>query len=327
MGAAAIAARIPLPRAARRDSARACGLAFDRPGGPLVAVCGLAGGAGTSTLAFTLARQAAAESKAPVLVTESRAEQGGLAVLAGRATALPLVALARSIAEDQAPAGTFVELEPGLRLVAATPRRHERVSADAVRALLRQARDAHGLVIVDCGTDWATDGLRPRRTPRTSSGRCRRLRSGWRAHAPCSTATSSQRPGRGARSSSQLRDRGAPRSRVRALRRLARSRCDRLVLIAHDRGLAEGESAAGESTMRALTGLAPTLRSAAVKARTPRDADRQCRSGLRGRLCRRRDHRRARGRGGRRFGRTRAARCASALPESSAHPAPLRASR
>ena len=260
MGAAAIAARIPLSRAARRDSARACGLAFDQLGGPLVAVCGLAGGAGTSTLAFTLARQAATESKAPVLVTESRAEQGGLAVLAGRATALPLVALARSIAEDQAPVGTFIELQPGLHLVAATPRCHERVSADAVRALLRQARDAHGLVIVDCGTDWTTDGLFLTNAthviwtlPATAIGlaRARTLLDSDVLPAPgawrevlVATAPS--------RSSSVT---------VRALRRLARSRCDRLVLVAYDRGLAEGAPVAGESTMRALTGLAPALRS------------------------------------------------------------------
>src|SRR5436305_1368767 len=44
----------------------ACGLAFERLGGPLVAVCGLAGGAGTTTLALALARQAARESALPV---------------------------------------------------------------------------------------------------------------------------------------------------------------------------------------------------------------------------------------------------------------------
>ena len=59
MGAAAIAARIPLQRAARRDRAIESGLVFDELGGPLVAVCGLAGGAGVSTLALLLARQAA----------------------------------------------------------------------------------------------------------------------------------------------------------------------------------------------------------------------------------------------------------------------------
>ena len=51
MGAAAIAARIPLPRAAR-GTHRGVRARLRRARGPLVAVCGLAGGAGTSTLAL-----------------------------------------------------------------------------------------------------------------------------------------------------------------------------------------------------------------------------------------------------------------------------------
>src|SRR4051812_36549590 len=66
MAAAALAARVPLLNARRSEAAPACGLAFDEPGGPLVAVCGLVGGAGASTLALCLARQAAHESAAPV---------------------------------------------------------------------------------------------------------------------------------------------------------------------------------------------------------------------------------------------------------------------
>jgi hypothetical protein len=129
-----------------------------------------------------------------------------------------------------------------------------------VRALLRQARDAHGLVIVDCGTDWATDGLLLTNAthviwtlPATALGlaRARALLDSDVLPAPgawrevlVATAPS--------RSSSVT---------VRALRRLARSRCDRLVLIAHDRGLGEGESTVAESTVRALIGLAAALRS------------------------------------------------------------------
>src|SRR4051812_46351343 len=122
MGAAAIAARFRLPHAARRDRAIASTLAFDEPGGPLVAVCALAGGAGASTLAVLLARQAAASSEAPVLLTEADPRCGGLAALAGQAAPHSLVELAQRVAEDAAPAETFLELEPGLRLVAAAPR-------------------------------------------------------------------------------------------------------------------------------------------------------------------------------------------------------------
>src|SRR5215207_10219947 len=97
MGAAAIAARIARPRTARRDNAPVCGLAFNELGGPLVALCGLAGGAGTSTLALLLARQAAAESSAPVLLTEADPLRPGLAALTGCATPRPLIALAREL--------------------------------------------------------------------------------------------------------------------------------------------------------------------------------------------------------------------------------------
>lgn len=65
MAAAAIAARVGVLRSTPRRSAKMAALAFDEPGGPLVAVCGLAGGAGTSTLALTLARHAAAVSTGP----------------------------------------------------------------------------------------------------------------------------------------------------------------------------------------------------------------------------------------------------------------------
>ena len=94
MGAAAIAARIPLRTPARsRSTARA--LAFHRTGGPLVAACGLAGGAGTTTLALLLARHVAAESSVPVLLTELAADRGGLAAATGRAGPASLAALAR----------------------------------------------------------------------------------------------------------------------------------------------------------------------------------------------------------------------------------------
>ena len=84
MAAAAVATRISAPALARRR--RAIGLAFDELGGPLVAVCGLAGGAGTTTLALLLAHQAAVASAAPILLTEADPLRPGLAALSGAAT-------------------------------------------------------------------------------------------------------------------------------------------------------------------------------------------------------------------------------------------------
>ena len=57
----------------------------------------------------------------------------------------------------RAPAEPFVEIEPGLRLVASAPRaRRRRRSPSTLSALIREAQAAHGLVVVDCGTSWVT---------------------------------------------------------------------------------------------------------------------------------------------------------------------------
>src|SRR5688572_32800492 len=122
MGAAAIASGIRLPAAARTEESVSHGLRFDKLGGPFVAVCGLVGGSGASTLAFALARQAARESAAPVLLTESETHRAGLAVVAGQTTVLGLPDLAQQVADGQTPSEPFLELEHGLRLIAATPR-------------------------------------------------------------------------------------------------------------------------------------------------------------------------------------------------------------
>ena len=140
MGAAAIAARIPL-RTAARSRSTACPLAFDRTGGPLVAVCGLAGGAGTTTLALMLAREVAAESSAPVLLTELAADSGGLAAATGHAGPASLAALARRVADGEVPQETFVELAPRLRLIATAPTTHTLPDPDALaRAARASAR-------------------------------------------------------------------------------------------------------------------------------------------------------------------------------------------
>jgi hypothetical protein len=259
MEAAAIAARLQLPLAARRDSAGVCGLAFDQPGGPLVAVCGLTGGAGTSTLAFVLGCQAAAESAAPVLLAEADPVRAGLAVLAGRATPRPLVALAREVDDDAVPTDTFVELSPGLRLIAATPQPGISVRRDALRALLDEARDVHGLVIVDCGTQWTPESpVLARAThiiwtvPATPIGLTR-----GRAQL---AADVSPTAGRWCEVLAATATTPRPLVSVRALRKVARHRCDRLVLIPHSEALARGERVVSDSTSRALTGLAATLR-------------------------------------------------------------------
>jgi NAD(P)H-dependent FMN reductase len=262
MATAALAARIQLLNAKRSETAPACGLAFDEPGGPLIAVCGLVGGAGASTLALCLARQAAHESAAPVLLTELAASSAGLAVLAGQTSALSLGGLAQQVADGQTPVRAFVELEPGLRLLASPPLHDADTEPEHLRALLREARAAHGLVIVDCGTDWTATGAVLNQAShivwtlpatRTALARAQALHASdilprpgaWRELLAAAALDRRRTAG------------------VRALRHLAGHRCERLVLIPHSEALARGDVAhGGEQLNRALTALAPTLRRA-----------------------------------------------------------------
>jgi len=153
MAAAAVAGRLALGRRPRPAAGRQAldGLAFHTAGGPLVAVCGLVGGAGASTLAYLLARRAARHSSAPILLTELE-QQAGLAPLAGTAAPLGLRELAHAVEHEREPGRPFAELHGGLRLVAS-----ERPAVDAgapaagLGRLLADAREAHGLVVVDAG--------------------------------------------------------------------------------------------------------------------------------------------------------------------------------
>jgi hypothetical protein len=259
MAASALTALIP-SLTGRRVERGACGLTFDRPGGPLVAVCALVGGSGASTLAFCLARQAARESKTPVLLTEADARGAGLAVLAGQTTEVCLPGLARQVAERQAPERSFAELEPRLRLLSSAPRRATESDPEHLRALLRDARAAHGLVIVDCGTDWAAAA--PVLNEATHIV--------WALPATPAAVARAQllfasgvlpQPGRWRELLAATAVYARSSARVRALRHLAADRCERLILIPHSEALARGDIAHGaEHLSRGLTGLAPTLR-------------------------------------------------------------------
>ena len=259
MAATAIAHRMPLALRAARARASAGGLAFDELGGPVVAVCGLTGGAGTTTLALLLARHAAAASRAPILLSEADPRHAGLTALAGRATAHPLPDLAQQIALDTPPKEAFVELQPGLRLVAATPRRRAPAGSHAMRALLGEARAAHGLVIVDCATTWTPDS--PTLTAATHIL--------WATAATPAGLTraralleSDVMPAPGRMVELLVATGLQPRSRVsvRSLRRLAAQRCERLILIPHSTIAARGEPSADAGVAHALSGLAVTLR-------------------------------------------------------------------
>jgi hypothetical protein len=129
-----------------------CGLRFSRPGGPLVVLCGLHGGAGTSTLAYALAAQAAEESPATVLLCETDAAAGDVAALTGVTSPLSLSELAGEFAVGRAPAGGTLARAGKLRVIAAAPAAPAAVGNDAVVALLNAAQPRHGLTVIDAGT-------------------------------------------------------------------------------------------------------------------------------------------------------------------------------
>jgi Flp pilus assembly CpaE family ATPase len=256
VAAAALTGRLPLPR--RRTASRAASsseqLAFHRPGGPLVAVCGLAGGAGTSTLAYLLARRAARHSTAPVLLAELEAG-GGLVALAGAASSLGLCELARAVDEERPPERPFTEAA-GFRLVASTqPGAPDPLPVGALERLLDDARAAHGLVVIDAGQPTTGAGERLLAmvdhlllcVPATPAGVRRAelqlasglLRRAGSAGNPALVCAATQH--------------GA-RAKVRQLRRLADGRVDRLLLVPHLPQLAGGEldQPAFEPTLAAL---------------------------------------------------------------------------
>jgi hypothetical protein len=121
--------------------------------GPLLSVCGLAGGVGVTTLAYLIALAAARQLPDPVLVADTGGPSGGLAACAGVEVPRSLGELAEQLA-DGAPlgAGIYGTGRDGLRVLAAGPEFSSRCHANAVRELVVDAREAHGLTVVDCGT-------------------------------------------------------------------------------------------------------------------------------------------------------------------------------
>jgi Mrp family chromosome partitioning ATPase len=261
VAAAALTGRLPLP--SRRTASLPASseqLAFHRPGGPLVAVCGLAGGAGTSTLAYLLARRAARHSTVPVLLAELD-PCGGLVALAGAASSLALRELARAVDEECAPERPFADTGAGLRLVASTePRDPRPLPVGALDRLLDDARASHGLVVVDAGQPTAGEAEqlltrvdhRLLCVPATAAGvrraevqlageLLRRIAAPRRCALVCAATQQDARV------------------QVRQLRGLADDRVDRLLLVPHLPQLARGEldEPAFEPT---LTALATILR-------------------------------------------------------------------
>ena len=121
--------------------------------GPLLAVCGLAGGAGATTLSYLIALAAARQSSEPVLVADTGGPSGGLAACAGVEVPRSLGELAEQLDTGVTlGSGIYAAGRDGLRVLASGPEFSSPRADDQVRELLADAREAHGLTVIDCGT-------------------------------------------------------------------------------------------------------------------------------------------------------------------------------
>jgi hypothetical protein len=129
-----------------------CGLRFERPGGPLAVVCGLHGGAGTSTLAYALAARATHESPGGrVLLCESEAAAGDVASLTAATSPYSLTELAAEYQAHRQPTG-FLARCGELRVIAGAIAPAPSVDDGAIAGVLNAARRHHALTVVDAGT-------------------------------------------------------------------------------------------------------------------------------------------------------------------------------
>ena len=235
--------RIDEPADPMADGTHARALGLTHANGPVVAVCGLAGGAGTSTLAYLIGRYAAAWSSAPMLVTEVEAAAGGLARITGATSPLTLAEIAGRAASDRPAAGLpFVTLDDGLRLIASPPLAAGAMFEDEVSGVLESAQARHALTVVDCGT---------LQTPGASGALAAATHVVWTVpHAPWTVEQvtacllSHVAPVTTAAELLAVVDvRRAARGVGRELRNVAAERCRRLVYVPFDKAIAEGETA------------------------------------------------------------------------------------
>jgi hypothetical protein len=143
----------PPPSDTSPSAARRVALAFTEPGGPVVIVCGLHGGAGTSTLALLLARYAAVASSVPVLLCEAPAASGDQLALGAPESAVSLAALAVTLGLGaRPPDGWWAERE-NLRVLATPPTAPLDTPAGVdLSGTLQAAAREHGLTVVDGGS-------------------------------------------------------------------------------------------------------------------------------------------------------------------------------
>jgi hypothetical protein len=161
-----IAARARQPRGTRNgrqgedrsaeragDAEPSLGLAFEHRGGPLLALVGVCGGAGTTTLAYLLAAGAAIDSRQPVLLADLGGPAAGVSAYASVQSGQSFPVVAEHVANGRRPPrALFATGEFGMRVLAAHPELDSPVSAESATTVLSHAQAAHALTVVDCGS-------------------------------------------------------------------------------------------------------------------------------------------------------------------------------
>jgi len=115
-------------------------------------VCGLCGGAGTTTLAYLIGLFTARHQPGSVLVCDTGGPSGGLATYADIAAPRSLIELAELATPGMPTGSPYVETKEGLRVLATGPRFTTGCPREGVMRVLDRLRTAHALTVVDCGT-------------------------------------------------------------------------------------------------------------------------------------------------------------------------------
>ena len=120
--------------------------------GPLLAVCGLCGGAGASTLAYLTALAAARRGDGAVLVADTGGPTAGISHYAGVRAPRSLTEAAEHVHAGLPTGELIATTADGLRVLATSPTLTQTCSREGVELLLEHARERYTLTVIDCGT-------------------------------------------------------------------------------------------------------------------------------------------------------------------------------
>ena len=134
------------------DNDRAPAISASPRPGPLLAVCGLCGGAGASTLAYLTALAAARREQGDVLLADTGSPGGGISHYTGVETPRSLSEVAELLAAGLPVGQLLATTSERVRVLATGPRLATDCAREGVELLLDHARRRYTLTVVDCGT-------------------------------------------------------------------------------------------------------------------------------------------------------------------------------